>query len=259
MDVFSSWPVKPHTFHGSGDGEKRMNEEISTNTESDRQWRPLSATLRRVVGVMIEKAKTTPDAYPLTLKALTTGCNQKSNRSPQMNLTEDDVEQALDQLREMSAVAEVQSSGRVPKYRHYMYEWLGVDKVELAVMAELMLRGEQTIGELRGRAARMEPIVDVNELRSILDTLIAKQLVIALTPPGRGQVVTHNLYSEEALQRVKQRVADHAEHAAPARSAPSTSRRPSVTEESFLALKSEVEALRRELQELTDRLDALER
>ena len=181
---------------------------------SEKRWRPLSAIQRRVVGVLIEKAKTTPDSYPMTLNALTNGCNQKSNRSPQMDLSPEDVEQAIEELREMGAAAEVQSGGRVSKFRHYMYDWLGVDKVELAVMAELLLRGEQTIGELRGRAARMEPVADLNALRPVLDTLIQKDLVVSLTPTGRGQVVTHNLYTPERLEKLKQQYASG--HSAPA-------------------------------------------
>ena len=78
----------------------------------------MSSRQRRVVGVLIEKAKTTPDVYPMTLNSLVAGCNQKSNRSPQMNLNADDVQQAVDELREMGAIVEVQGSGRVPKYRH---------------------------------------------------------------------------------------------------------------------------------------------
>ncbi|MEX2356895.1 MAG: DUF480 domain-containing protein, partial [Pirellulaceae bacterium] len=118
-------------------------------------WRPLKENQRRVVGVLVEKAKTTPDAYPMTLNGLTTGCNQKSNRDPQMKLETFEVEDALEQLREMGAVAEVHGDGRVVKFRHYMKDWLGCEGDELAVMAELLLRGPQTVGELRGRAARM--------------------------------------------------------------------------------------------------------
>jgi uncharacterized protein YceH (UPF0502 family) len=139
----------------------------------------------------------------MSLNALVNGCNQKSNRDPQMSLEPLPVEDALEKLRGMGAVAEVQGEGRVAKYRHYAYDWLGVDKQEIAVMAELLLRGEQTIGELRGRAARMEGIADVNALRPILDSLIQKGLVISLTPAGRGQIVTHNLYLPDQLAKVK--------------------------------------------------------
>ncbi len=171
--------------------------------EQSPQWRPLSAKDRRVVGVLVEKAKTTPGAYPLTLNAICTGANQKSNRDPEMSLEADDVQESLDRLREYGAVGEIQGDGRVAKFRHYLYKWLGVDKVELAVMAELLLRGAQTIGELRGRAARMEPIADVGALRPILASLVAKGLVVSLTPEGRGQVITHALYSQSELERLR--------------------------------------------------------
>ena len=91
------------------------------------------------------------------------------------------------------------------KYRHYLYEWLGVDKVELAVMTELLLRGDQTVGELRGRAARMEPIADLATLGPVLDSLKAKALVVALTPEGRGHVVTHALYQPRELETLRVR------------------------------------------------------
>src|SRR5947208_2615390 len=170
-----------------------------TETTSPRKWQPLSLRQRRVFGVLIEKAKTTPDAYPMTINGLVAGCNQKSNREPVLNLSPDDVEQVLEELRGMGAVTEVQGSGRVAKYRHHAYEWLGVEKTELAVMTELLLRGEQTLGELRGRAARMEPIADLSALKPVVDSLIHKGLMISLTSPGRGQVVSHNLYKEREL------------------------------------------------------------
>ena len=136
-----------------------VNEE-SGNSETARKWEPLGTHHRRVLGTLIEKAKTT-DAYPMSLNALTNGCNQKSNRDPQMNLEPHRVEEVLEDLRNRGAVAEVQGDSRVAKYRHYAYDWLGVDKFEIAVMAELLLRGAQTLGELRGRAARMEGIADI--------------------------------------------------------------------------------------------------
>jgi len=174
------------------------------------KWKPLPSIYRRVAGVLIEKAKTTPDAYPLSLNALTNGCNQKSNRSPQMHLDADQVEDAVDRLRHLDAASEIQGGGRVPKYRHYMKEWLGVDGNELAVMAELLLRGPQTIGELRGRAARMANIPDVSALRPIVQSLQDRGLVIALTPAGRGQVVTHALYEEREMEKLRQQYGSQA-------------------------------------------------
>ena len=167
------------------------------------KWRQLERIERRVAGVLVEKAKTTPDNYPLSVNALVNGCNQKNNRFPQMTLDEDQVTDALDSLRKSGAVALIQGDGRVEKYRHLLYDWLGVDKFEMAVMAELLLRGAQTLGELRGRAARMEPIKDIGELGPIVERLRAKNLLIFLTPPGRGGVVTHNLYQPQELAKVR--------------------------------------------------------
>mgnify|MGYP002622941618 FL=1 len=178
-----------------------------TEQQNQPSWRPLSRIERRIVGVLVEKAKTPPDQYPLSLNALVNGCNQKSNRDPQMNLQEGQVEDALVDLRQISAVGEVQGGSRVAKYRHYMKEWLNVAGPELAVMAELLLRGDQTIGELRGRANRMtsNEIPDVSSLRPVLDSLIQKKLVVPLTPPGRGQVVTHGLYKPDELAALQQK------------------------------------------------------
>ena len=181
-----------------------MNEATSNESaKTQPRWRPISAIDRRVLGVLVEKAKTTPDQYPMTLNALTSGCNQKNNRFPQMDLQPEDIEESLERLRGVGAVAEVQGSGRVAKYRHFMYEWLGVDKVELGVMAELLLRGAQTEGELRGRASRMDPIPDLAALRAVLDSLKKKGLVISLTSEGRGHVVTHALYEARELEKLR--------------------------------------------------------
>ncbi len=167
------------------------------------RWQPLSPIDRRVAGVLVEKAKTTPAGYPMSLNAICTGANQKNNRFPVLQLEPDQVEDSLQRLRQLGAVGLIEGYGRVAKYRHYLYEWLGVDKVELAVMAELLLRGAQTEGELRARAARMEPIADLTALRPILASLKSKGLVISLTPEGRGHVVTHALYPPRELENLK--------------------------------------------------------
>jgi uncharacterized protein len=179
-----------------------------TSVAAAPKWRALDALGRRILGVLVEKAKTTPDNYPLSINAIVTGCNQKNNRDPLMEVNEEEVEDGLDKLRGLGAIAEVHGSGRVVKYRHYMKEWLGVDGVELAVMTELLLRGAQTVGDLRGRAARMAPgqIADVASLRPILDALLKKNLVLELSPPGRGQFVSHALYLPDELPYLKARV-----------------------------------------------------
>lgn len=179
-----------------------MNPEAVPEPEGPR-WQPIDRVERRVLGVLVEKAKTTPDNYPLSLNSLVNGCNQKSNRFPQMQLDEEHVDNAIENLGKLGAVATIQGDGRVDKFRHLAYDWLGVDKRELAVMAELLLRGAQTIGELRARASRMEPIPGLSELQPLVESLRQKKLIILLTPPGRGCVLTHALYQDQELAKVR--------------------------------------------------------
>jgi uncharacterized protein YceH (UPF0502 family) len=214
-----------------------------------RKWQPMNSIQRRIVGVLVEKAKTTPEQYPLTLNSLITGCNQKSNRDPQMNVDGERVETAIEDLRRIGAVIELQSGGRVAKYKHCLYEWLGVDKVELAVVAELLLRGEQTVGELRGRAARMEPIADLNVLKPVLQSLIQKGLVVELTPEGRGQVVSHALYRPQELDELKVRYRDAVVNS-PEESEPAAGRTSSGKSSAIDELRAEVAELRAEVESL---------
>jgi uncharacterized protein YceH (UPF0502 family) len=100
-------------------------------------------------------------------------------------------------------MAEVFGSGKIPRYRHLAYEWLGVEKEELAILGELLLRGEQTEGDLRGRASRMDPIPDLDVLRGLLDRLADRGLVVWLSPPGRGRMLTHGLLPAEKLEKVR--------------------------------------------------------
>jgi len=137
-----------------------LSQEIAMSTANPR---PSIAELpryetkeRRVLGVMIEKGKTTPDYYPMTLAGLITGCNQKSNRDPVVSYNEDDVEDTLVDLRAKHSVIKIEGLGRVAKWKHNLYELWGVSKAEIAILAELLLRGAQTEGELRARAERME-------------------------------------------------------------------------------------------------------
>jgi uncharacterized protein YceH (UPF0502 family) len=158
---------------------------------------------RRLLGVLVEKAKTTPDAYPMSLNALTTGCNQKSNRDPVLNLTDGQVEDTLAELQKKGLVSKI-VGGRVERWRHLLYECWRADKVELAVLAELLLRGPQTEGELRGRASRMEPIDDLETLRGILRTLAGRNLVLFLTPEGRrGTVLSHGFHDPAELAALR--------------------------------------------------------
>ena len=191
-----------------------MNDE---NAEDTPRAVPIPAHARRVLGVLVEKAKTTPDNYPMTLAAIITASNQKSNRSPKMDLDEDDVLLALDKLREVGAAREVQGSGRATKYRHAAYEWLDVDAPGSAVMTELLLRGPQTIGEIRTRASRMHALDDLASAQGVVDDLTAKGLVEPLTPPGRGQLFTHTLYPPQERQHLTAKIEKGAAETPPAR------------------------------------------
>jgi uncharacterized protein len=166
-------------------------------------WPVLSINERRVLGVLIEKAKTTPDSYPLTLNALVTGCNQKSNRDPLLDLNDLDVEETLTSCQKKGLVFKITGS-RVDRYRHNLYDAWRLNKVDIAVMGELLLRGAQTEGELRGRASRMEPIDDLETLRAIVKQLAERGLVVYLSPEGRrGTTVTHGFLVPKELERLR--------------------------------------------------------
>jgi predicted enzyme related to lactoylglutathione lyase len=172
--------------------------------------------------VPLEKAKTTPGSYPMTVNAIVAGCKQKNNREPVTVYDDNDVEKSLTELQRVGVVKEIDWLGRVPKYKHQAYEWFGVRPVELAVLTELMLRGAQTLGELRARAARMEPIADLAALKPVVETLLERRLMIELTPPGRGQIVSHNLYPPAELEELRARLGTAAGGAAATRSARSS-------------------------------------
>ncbi len=135
----------------------------------------LTETEVRVLGSLIEKQITTPDYYPLTLNALTLACNQKNNRHPVTSLSEAEVEQALDSLREKNlAYVFHGSTSRVPKFKHVMPEIFHLAPAEVAVMCALMLSGAQTVGEIRGRAARLYEFSGLGEVDETLNSLSHK-------------------------------------------------------------------------------------
>jgi uncharacterized protein YceH (UPF0502 family) len=245
---------------------------MDNNATRTGEIRPLDATERRVLGVLIEKAKTTPDQYPLSLNGLVTGCNQKSNRDPVMTVDEEQVMRAVAGLRKCGAMAEVYGSGKIPRYRHLAYEWLGVEKEELAILGELLLRGEQTEGDLRGRASRMDPIADLDVLRGHLDRLADRGLVVWLSPPGRGRMLTHGLLPAEKLEKVRMQqgmagaaaaaqpaaaavAADEDERPAPSVAEVAASRPAAIVAD---ALAARVTELERTVADLRDRLARLE-
>ena len=144
----------------------------------------------RVLGSLIEKQVTTPEYYPLTLNALTLACNQKNNRYPVTSYSEHQVADALESLREKSLTYVFYgSTSRVPKYKHVMPEVMHLNHAETALMCVLMLRGAQTIGELRGSASRLHEFSSLEEVEETLNGLISREPepLVARLPRQPGQ------------------------------------------------------------------------
>ncbi|MDG3002718.1 YceH family protein [Paludisphaera mucosa] len=231
-----------------------MSENESTAAPAA-SWTPLTAPERRVLGVLAEKAKTTPEYYPMTIAAIVTGCNQKSNRDPVVDYDADDVEDVLHALRKKGAAILVEAGGRVARWKHTLYDWLKVSKVELAVVTELLLRGPQTEGDLRARASRMEPLADLAALQTHLEALADRNLVVYLSPRGqkRGVVVTHGIYPPAELEKVRQAFA----HAAVAEDDEAPARSSAPRGESAPGWRDEAAGLRTEVEELRGRVETL--
>jgi len=132
--------------------------------------RPLSAIEARVLGTLMEKARTVPDSYPLTLNSLVSGCNQKTSREPLMNVTDAQAQEALDELKRLSLVFE-SSGSRVARWEHNMQRGIGVPEQSAVLLGLLMLRGPQTAGELRINAERWYRFADISSVDAFLDEL----------------------------------------------------------------------------------------
>jgi len=161
----------------------------------------LNAIERRVLGTLIEKSLTTPQNYPLSLNSLTNGCNQKSAREPETSYTEDQVLETCQSLKRRSLATEFfGSSARVSKFEEALVVHLELTKEQAAVIAELLLRGPQSEGELRQRASRMAPINDLATLHTLLDQLSSRPEPLAkrLSDPTRSRGVrwSHTLYAD---------------------------------------------------------------
>jgi uncharacterized protein len=155
----------------------------------------------RVLGSLIEKEITTPDYYPLSLNALVTACNQTSNRHPVVHFDEETVTRALDSLRDKKLVHQVdRSESRVTRYRHVLYEALNFGRPAIAVMCVLMLRGPQTVGEIRTRTNRLYDFTSLEEVENTLNSLGSAETPLAVRLPrqsGQKEVRYAHLLSGE--------------------------------------------------------------
>jgi uncharacterized protein YceH (UPF0502 family) len=208
---------------------------------------PLSPHECRALGVLIEKAQTTPSQYPLTLNGLVTGCNQKSNRLPVLDLTEDQVIAALDGLRAKELIREVMLTGsRVAKYRHLAREAIEIGTSEVVILAELLLRGPQTSGELRSRASRMHPLESIDTVENVLRHLMDRpEPLVERLPPSPGS------RAPRFAQRLCPDLHDHQAPPAPTATAAPVS---AAIESRMDDLESQVALLRRTVQELAEAL-----
>jgi uncharacterized protein len=199
----------------------------------------------RILGSLVEKQVTTPEYYPLTLNALTLACNQKNNRNPVTALTEDTVAQALESLREKNlAYVFYGSTSRVPKYKHVMTEVLHLNPAELAVLCVLMLRGSQTVGEIRGSAARLHEFSGLEEVEDALNLLISREpdplVTRLLRQPGQKEARFAHLLSGEVSSEATSQTEPSREIAPRS----SQADRVSKLEGEVETLKAEVEKLR---------------
>ena len=166
----------------------------------------LTAEQRRVLGVLIEKSLATPEYYPMTLNSVLAASNQKSNRNPVVNYTEGDAGRVLYELMQMNLVVQADAAhgARVNRFEHRVHEELDWNRRHRAVMAELLLRGPQTAGELHTRSARMVPLPDLAAVASVLEELASTEpAMVRVLPrqPGRSAVrYDHTLYPPEELE-----------------------------------------------------------
>jgi uncharacterized protein len=195
---------------------------------------PLHSIEVRVLGSLLEKDLTTPEYYPLTIHALQAACNQKSSREPVVNYDETTVSQGLELLRQKQLVLKVSGAGhRVEKYAHRLGETLNLGRRELALLCVLMLRGPQTVGELRGRTERMHPFEDMEEVERVLEALAARQPDPLAAPATRGR--WRHLWSGP-------------EDATVAEGEPESSAPRSSLEQRVAALEREVDDLKRQME-----------
>jgi uncharacterized protein YceH (UPF0502 family) len=200
----------------------------------------------RVLGSLIEKEITTPDNYPLSLNALTAACNQLSNREPVMELDEPTVKAGVDRLRRYALVRSIQrADSRVMKYMHLFGDAMSLDRPAVAVMCVLMLRGPQTIGELRTRTTRLHDFQSLEEVEATLGSLASRQpsplLVRLERQPGQKEARYAHLLSGEPTYE-----APHAATTPAEPDEPATDR--------VAALEAAVENLRREVVDLRSEL-----
>jgi uncharacterized protein YceH (UPF0502 family) len=206
----------------------------------------LSPIETRVLGALLEKERTTPEYYPLSLHALVVACNQTTNREPIVSYDDRTVEQGLDRLREKKLAMLIHTAGaRVPKYRHTLLDSYNLDARELALLCVLMLRGPQTPGELRSRSERMCGSMTLPEIEKCLEELTSGgDPLIRMIPARAGQKENRYVQLLSGEPDLESWVTTPAPVAAPA----SEKGRIDTLESELESLKSEFRTLREDLE-----------
>ena len=200
-----------------------------------------------MLGALIEKESTTPEYYPMSLNALVAACNQKTNRWPVTEYADDDVLAALDDLKPRGYAAAITGGSRVTKFAQRFTEKLNLGRRETAILCVLMLRGPQTIGEIKGRTERMYSFADLDETETVLQKMIDRGDVASDASPHYGSLVQKLPHAPGTKEpRFAQTLAGPVEFAAPVQS-PAPDR--------LASLEAEVARLRDEVVELRRRLD----
>jgi uncharacterized protein YceH (UPF0502 family) len=214
----------------------------------------INETEVRVVGSLVEKQVTTPDYYPLTLNALVNACNQISNRDPAVRYDEREVTEAVESLRSKNLVYIFYGAeSRVPKYKHMMREVYALSPQELAVVCVLMLRGPQTVGEIRGRTGRLYEFAELREVEETLEGLARRDEPLVVKLPrqtGRKEArYAHLLSGPPAFEEAGDEQAAHASPRAPSSARAAEGERVARLEAEVETLRGEVAELRRQLEE----------
>jgi uncharacterized protein len=211
----------------------------------------------RVLGSLVEKEITTPDYYPLTLNALTNACNQSSNRDPVVSFAEQAVVRGLDSLREKKMAFMFQGAdSRVSKYGHRLVECLDLSRPETAVLCVLMLRGPQTVGEIRGRTGRMHEFQSLDETEATLDALIGRATGPLVVRLARQTGLKEQRYAHLLAGEVSLPAADSAPSVEPAVVAVRfENERLAKLEADAAGLRAEVAELKREFADFRKQLE----
>jgi uncharacterized protein YceH (UPF0502 family) len=210
----------------------------------------------RVLGCLIEKQRTTPDVYPLSLNALRLACNQATNRDPVVEYDEATIRAALERLGRKGWTRLASGAGsRAIKYRHLLDEALGLDDAELTLLGVLMLRGPQTPGELKQRSERLHRFESLEEVERTLDALMGRELAARL-PRRAGQKELRYLQLLGGEAAPPQPAAVETESFAPARPAEEPDGRAEALERRVGRLEAEVASLRASLASLREQLGA---